>query len=154
MKVYLSFCFILLLLSAPAFAELSVKDIEVINKIVTESEARMKEYVAQEIAKVNVKIDALDQRLTSEIRAIDKRFDDVNKRFDDVNKRLDSHFFLILALVGLIGVVIGIPQILVVLQRKHQRAQEEKLEQQQAQIQEMLKEIETLKKKAISTPTP
>ena len=42
MKVYLSFCFILLLLSAPAFAELSVKDIEVINKIVTESEARMK----------------------------------------------------------------------------------------------------------------
>ena len=147
MKVYLSFCFILLLLSAPAFAELSVKDIEVINKIVTESEARMKEYVAQEIAKVNVKIDALDQRLTSEIRAIDKRF-------DDVNKRLDSHFFLILALVGLIGVVIGIPQILVVLQRKHQRAQEEKLEQQQAQIQAMLKEIETLKKKAISTPTP
>ena len=147
MKVYLSFCLILLLLSAPAFAELSVKDIEVINKIVTESEARMKEYVAQEIAKVNVKIDALDQRLTSEIRAIDKRF-------DDVNKRLDSHFFLILALVGLIGVVIGIPQILVVLQRKHQRAQEEKLEQQQAQIQAMLKEIETLKKKAISTPTP
>ena len=147
MKVYLSFCLILLLLSAPAFAELSVKDIEVINKIVTESEARMKEYVAQEIAKVNVKIDALDQRLTSEIRAIDKRF-------DDVNKRLDSHFFLILALVGLIGVVIGIPQILVVLQRKHQRAQAEKLERQQEQIQEMLQEIETLKKKAISTPTP
>ena len=147
MQVYLSFCFILLLLSAPAFAELSVKDIEVINKIVTESEARMKEYVAQEIAKVNVKIDALDQRLTSEIRAIDKRF-------DDVNKRLDSHFFLILALVGLIGVVIGIPQILVVLQRKHQRAQEEKLEQQQAQIQEMLKEIETLKKKEIGIPKP
>ena len=78
----------------------------------------------------------------------------MNKRFDDVNKRLDSHFFLILALVGLIGVVIGIPQILVVLQRKHQRAQEEKLEQQQAQIQAMLKEIETLKKKEIGIPKP
>lgn len=71
-----------------------------------------------------------------------------NKRFEDVNARLDSHFLLLLALVGFIGVVIGIPPILVALQRKNQRAQNKKIEAQQ-QIETLLKEIETLKQQRI-----
>lgn len=145
--------------SAPAFGELGTKDIEAINNIVKESEARMKEYVAQEIAKVNVKIDALDQRLTTEIGAIDKRFEGVNERFEnmdkrlnDINKRLDNHFSLLLGLVGFIAVVIGIPQIIVALQRKHQRVQDEKIAQQYQQIQVILEEIKTLKQKRIIDP--
>jgi len=72
-----------------------------------------------------------------------------NKRFEDVNARLDSHFLLLLALVGFIGVVIGIPPILVALQRKNQRAQNKKIEAQQQQIETLLKEIETLKQQRI-----
>ena len=163
MKLCLFFSLILLICSAPAFGQLSTKEIEAISNIVKESEARMKEYVAQEIAKVNVKIDALDQRLTTEIGAIEKRFEGVNERFegvnerfenmdkrlDDINKRLDNHFSLLLGLVGFIAVVIGIPQIIVALQRKHQRVQDEKIEQQYQQIQVILEEIKTLRQKRI-----
>ncbi len=119
MKLRLFFCPILLLFSLPAFGELSTADLEKLSTMFKESEARMKEYVTQEIAKVNIRIDEMDRRLTSEIRAVEKRLDDTNKRFDDVNNRLDNHqFFLPLALVGFIGVGIGVPQILVALQRK------------------------------------
>lgn len=149
MKFGLLFSFTFLLLSLPAFGELSPADLEKINTMFKASEARMKEYVTQEIAKVNIKIDEMDRRLTSEMRSIEKRFDgrfdDTNKRFDDVNKRLDNQFLLLLALVGFIGVVIGIPQILVALQRKNQRAQDEKIEAQQQQIEILTKEIEILK---------
>ena len=159
MKLCLFFSLILLIFSAPAFGQLSTKDIEAIDNIVKESEARMKEYVAQEIAKVNVKIDALDRRLTTEIGAIDKRFEGVNERFenmdkrlDDINKRLDNHFLMLLGSVGFVAVVIGIPQIIVALQRKHQRLQDEKIEQQYRQIQVILEEIKTLKQNRIINP--
>lgn len=149
MKFGLLFSLIFFLLSLPAFGELSPTDLEKINAMFKASEARMKEYVTQEIAKVNIKIDEMDRRLTSEMRSIEKRFDDrfddLNKRLDDTNKRLDNQFLLLLALVGFIGVVIGIPQILVALQRKNQRAQDEKIESQQEQIEILIKEIETLK---------
>ncbi|MCY3724574.1 MAG: hypothetical protein OXG97_20355 [Candidatus Poribacteria bacterium] len=149
MKFGLLFSLIFLLLSSPAFGELSPADLEKINAMFKASEARMKEYVTQEIAKVNIKIDEMDRRLTSEMRSIEKRFDtrfdDTNKRLDDTNKRLDNQFLLLLALIGFIGVVIGIPQILVALQRKNQRAQDEKIEAQQEQIEILIKEIETLK---------
>ena len=115
MKLYLFFIVGLLFFSTPVFGELSNADLEKINTMFKESEARMKEYVTQEIAKVNLRIDALDQRLTSEIRSVDKRL-------DGMNKRLDNYFSLLLALFAFVGVVIGIPQILVALQRKNQRA--------------------------------
>ena len=159
MKLCVFFSLILLCFSSPAFGELSAADLEKINAMFKESEARMKEYVAQEIAKVNIRIDEMDRRLTSEIRAVDKRFDDVNKRlddtnkrFDDVNNRLDDQFLLLLALVGFIGVVIGIPQILVALQRKDQRVLDEKIEAQQQQIETLIAEIETLKQPRVPSP--
>ena len=105
MKSRLLLILTLLLLSTPVFGELTNADLDKINTILKESEARMKEHVSQEIAKVNLRVDALDKRLTSEIRSVDKRFDDMNKRLDDMNKRLDdmnkrldNQFTLILAL--------------------------------------------------------
>ena len=163
MKYCLFFIVGLLFFSPPAFGELSNADLEKINAMFKESEARMKEYVTQEIAKVNIRIDEMDKRLTAEIRAVEKRFgdrfddvnkrfDDVNKRLDDMNKRLDNYFSLILALFAFVGVVIGIPQILVALQRKNQRAQDEKIEAQQQQIETLIAEIETLKQQEVSSP--
>ncbi len=151
MKLCLLLILTLLLLSTPAFGELTNADLDKISTMLKESEARMKEYVSQEIAKVNLRIDALDNRLTGEIRSVDKRFDDMNKRLDDMNKRLDNQFTLILALFAFLAVVIGIPQILVALQRRHQRAQDEKIEAQQQQIETLIAEIETLKQQASSS---
>ena len=121
MKLITVLSVMFLLFTVPAFSELTAADIEKIRSIVKEetaaSEKRMKEYVSQEIAKVNIKIEEMDKRLTSEIRALDKR--------------LDHIFTLVIALVAFIAVVIGIPQIIVAMQRKDIHAQDEKIEAQQ-----------------------
>ena len=117
------------LFGTPAFGELTQADIDKIRLIikeeveaaVTKSEERMKTYVSQEIDKVNTRISEMDKRLSGEIEALDKN--------------LNRLFMLVLALVAFIAVVIGIPQILVVLQRKEVRAQDEKIEEQQKRIQ-------------------
>lgn len=149
MKLGLLFSTLLMFLSLPAFGELTAADLEKIDAMIKASEERMKEYIGQEITKVHLRIDQLDRRFTSEIGAVKKRLDDTNKRFDDVNNRLDNQFLLLLGLVGFIGVVIGIPQILVALQRKHQRTLDQKIEAQQEQIATLLKEIVTLKEQRI-----
>ena len=69
-----------------------------------------------------------------------------------MNKRLDNYFSLLLALFAFAGVVIGIPQILVALQRRNQRAQDEKIEAQQQQIETLIAEIESLKQQQVSSP--
>ena len=132
----------LFLFTAPAFSKLTTADIEKIRSIIKEesiaSENRMKEYISHEIAKVNIKIEEMDKRLTSEIRALDKR--------------LDHIFTLVIALVVFIAVVIGIPQIIVAMQRKDIRAQDKKIEAQQRQIEALQQEIEKRKQEHIVRP--
>ena len=53
MKFGLFYALIFLFFSLPAFGELSPTDLEKINAMFKESEARMKEYVTQEISKIN-----------------------------------------------------------------------------------------------------
>ena len=136
----------LLCFTTSAFSELTVEDIEQIRSIVREettavkeetiaSETRVKEYISQEIAKVNIKIEEMDKRLTGEIKTLDKR--------------LDQHFMLVLALIAFIAVVIGVPQIIVAMQGKNQRAQDEKIEAQQKQIEALQLEMETRKQEHI-----
>ena len=98
MKIMMLFVVGILLINSPVFAELSIADIEKIESIVKGSEARMKEYVSQEIAKVNTKIDEMDKRLTSQINAVDTQ--------------VGRNFNLVLGLIALIAVAIGLPQII------------------------------------------
>ena len=130
MKVVLILIIGLLLLSADAFGELSLSDIEKIRAIVKESdtllraeiaasEKRMREYVSQEIKIVSQEIKIVSQ----EIKA-------VNTTIAEMDKRLSQIFVLVIALVAFIGVVVGVPQIIVAAQRKHQRTQDEKIEAQ------------------------
>lgn len=142
MKLITVLIVMFLLFTVPAFSELTAEDIEKIRSIVKEetaaSENRMKEYVSHEIAKVNIKIEEMDKRLTSEIRALDKR--------------LDHIFTLVIALVAFIAVVIGIPQIIVAMQRKDIRAQDEKIEAQQRHIEALQQEIKKRKQEHIVRP--
>ena len=81
---------VLLLFPVSVFAELSVEDFEKIRAILKEeisevetrltekinkSEKHLKEYVTQEVGKVDIKIDEMDKRLTGEINNMDKRLD-------------------------------------------------------------------------------
>ena len=151
MKLILCLSAVLLLFTTPAFSELTVEDLEKIQGIVEKavkaseqrltediaavkkevvaSEQRMQEYTSHEIAKVNIKIEAMDKRLTGEIKTL--------------GERLNHIFMLVLALVAFIAVVVGVPQIVVAMQQKNIRAQDEKIELMQKQIEFLQRELET-----------
>lgn len=140
----------LLCFTTSAFSELTVEDIEKIRSIIKEetaaSETRVKEYISQEIAKVNIKIEEMDKRLNGEVKGLDARLGGEMKA---LGKRLDQLFMLVLALIAFIAVVIGVPQIIVAMQGKNQRAQDEKIEAQQKQIEALQLEMETRKQEHI-----
>ena len=86
-----------LLVSASAFGELSVADLDKIRGIVAESETRLRAEMAL---------------LRAEAAASEAR----------TNKQLDRHFVLLVGQLGFIAVVIGIPLTLVALQLRKERA--------------------------------
>ncbi len=149
MKICLFFLLVSLLFSTSAFGELSAQDFEKLNTMFKESEARLRaeiaasekrtrEFVSQEIAKLTVRMDKRDRRVAAEFQAINTRIDDTNSRFDDVNNRLNLNLTLLIALLGLIGVALGLPYL---QDKKKERAQEEKIAAQQQQIEEQQKQL-------------
>ena len=149
MKICLFFLLVSLLFSTSAFGELSAQDFEKLNAMFKESEARLRaeiaasekrtrEFVSQEIAKLTVRMDERDRRVATEFQAINNRIDDTNSRFDDVNNRLNLNLTLLIALLGLIGVALGLPYL---QDKKKERAQEEKIAAQQQQIEEQQKQL-------------
>lgn len=131
----------ILLVNSPVFADLSIADIEKIESIVKESEARMKEYVAQEISKVNTKIDEMDKRLTVKIDEMDKR---LTSQINAVDTQVGRNFNLVLGLIALIAVAVGLPQIITAWQGRKLREQTEKYEVLRQEI-EMLKQERTVR---------
>ena len=133
MKLMMILIGVLFFFTAPAFSELTQADIdkirlivkEEVDQAVTASEVRMKEYV-----------EASEARMTVEISK-------VNITVAEMDKRLNNIFTLVIALVAFIAVVIGIPQILVAMQRKEVRTQSEQIEAQQKQIEALQEEMET-----------
>ena len=132
----------ILLISTQVFADLSVSDLEKIESIVkdsearmkeiiTKSEARMKEYVSGEIEKVNIKITEMDKRLTIQIGAVDTQ--------------VGRNFNLVLGLIALIAVAVGLPQIITAWQGR-------KLQEQTEKYEELKQEIEMLKQERIVRP--
>ena len=127
-KVFLlAICF--LILTTNAFAELTQSDLEKIDKLIQASETRIKEYV-------DLKINALDARLTGQINA-------VGERINGVEGRLTQIYGFVIALVALIAVAVGLPQILVARQGK------EMLRTQDQRIEALQQEIEKLKQERI-----
>ena len=132
----------ILLISTQVFADLSVSDLEKIESIVkdsearmkeiiTKSEARMKEYVTGEIEKVNIKITEMDKRLTIQIGAVDTQ--------------VGRNFNLVLGLIALIAVAVGLPQIITAWQGR-------KLQEQTEKYDALKQEIEMLKQERIVRP--
>ena len=124
-----------LLISPQVFADLSVSDLEKIESIVKDYEARMKENVSGEIAKVNIKITEMDKRLTIQIGAVDKQI-------GAVDKQVGRNFNLVLCLIALIAIAVGLPQIITAWQGQKLTEKYEALKQ----------EIEKLKQERIVRP--
>ena len=129
----------ILLISTQVFADLSVSDLEKIESIVKESEARMKEYLSGEIEKVNIKITEMDKRLTSDIKSVEKQ---LTFGINAVDKQVGRNFNLVLCLIALIAIAVGLPQIITAWQGQMLTKKYEALKQ----------EIEMLKQERIVRP--
>ena len=117
MKLILISITALLIFAAPAFSELTVEDLEKIRSIVKESEDRLKEDLKES-----------EKRLMQHVA----------DKFGEVDKRLNIIFGFVIALITLIVVVVGVPQIIMAWRGREDRTQKE-------QIQELRQEIEALK---------
>ena len=135
---------VLLLFTVSAFAELSGGDIEKIRLLFKEeisavetrltekintSQEHLKEYVTQEIGKVNIRIEEMDKRLTGKIEEMDKR---LTGEIDSMDKRLDQMFTLVVVLITAVIAVVGVPMTIILFQLsrqdKKQRSQDEIIE--------------------------
>ena len=76
-----------------AMGELSVDDLGEIDKIIQQSEKRMKEHITQESEKLDIKIQSVDILF-------------------------DRNFYFLISLIALIVVAVGVPQILLTLRDK------------------------------------
>ena len=139
MKSIMILSIVLLLLTVPTFGELTTADIEKIYSIVKAEGTDVKQQVAASETRMKEYVAASETRMKDHIS---ERIQTVNVTIAEMNKRLDQIFTLVITLVAFIAVVIGVPQIIVALQRKNQRAQDEKIEGLQNQIEVLQKAME------------
>ena len=142
MKYVIVLIGVFLLFTTSAFGELTQTDIEKIRSIVEESEKDVKEYV-------DLKIKELDGRLSGEIKTSNQSLSETIKGLD---KRLYQIFVLVIALIAFIAVVVGVPQIIVAMQRKDLHEQDERIKAQQNQIEALRHEIDERKHEHIAAP--
>ena len=122
MKLILISIIAFLIFAAPVFSELTVQDLEKIRSIVKAAEDGLKE-----------DLKAAEERLMEHI----------DGKFEEMDKRLNIIFGFVIALISLIVVVIGVPQIIMAWRGKEDRTQKE-------EIQELRQEIETLKQHIVA----
>ena len=143
----------LLLLSSPAFGELTKEDIRTIMKEENNaSEKRLKEYIDLKIETVNARIDAtnaridaLDKSLNARIDALDKslnaRIDNVKRRIDEsdgnLTDRIRDIWLLVLALIGLLAAAIAIPQLIIAYREKGHREMQTQIDQLREKLEAM-----------------
>lgn len=135
MKLILISITAFLIFAAPVFSELTVKDLEKIRSIVKESEDRLKGDLkaSEDLLKGDL------EKIRSSLKdSEDRLMNHIDGKFSEIDKRLNIIFGFVIALISLIVVVIGVPQIIMAWRGKEDRTQKE-------QIQELRQEIETLK---------
>ena len=172
-RVFLSVLFCVL--AAPAFAALTDADLDKIRLIVKDevqkeialSETRMKDYIDTKIETVNVKIDAVEERLGTRINALGTKIDGVEERLgtrinaldtkidgveerlgtriDSVEKQMTFLLNIIYGLIALIIIAIGIPQLILTWRSRRDNTLENRVEI-------LTQEIEALKQRHIAKP--
>lgn len=125
----------LLIFAAPVFSELTVEDLEKIRSIVKESDELLK----KDIENIRSIVTESENRLREGIKkSEDSLKEHIDFKVSEMDKRLNMIFGFVVALISLIVVVVGIPQIIMVWRGRGERTQAE-------QIQELRREIEMLK---------
>ena len=139
MKVILYFAILLSAIATPAFAELTDADLDKIRFIVKEEIEPLK----ADIVQLKVDVARLDGRITG----IEGRITGIEGRITGIEKQISHATNVTYGLIALIVVAIGIPA----WRGKRDREQERKIEQQ---IDQLTREIETLKQQRAANPSP
>ena len=135
MKLILICTTVFLIFTGPVFSELTVEDLEKIRSIVKESEDLLK----KDIEKVRSIVKESEARLKEDLKESETRLrEHIDDKVSEMDKRLNMIFGFVVALISLIVIVVGIPQIIMVWSGRGERTQAD-------QIQELRQEIETLK---------
>ena len=139
MKQTIFFFLTFLVIIPPVFGELTSQDLDKIRLIV-------KEEVAASEARLRAEIANSEKRLRTEIADSETRMKQyVDIKFEGVDERLTLVVGFVSALIILIVVTVGIPQIIMAWRGKNDRDQNRRIE-------ELAREIEILKQKHIINP--
>lgn len=139
MKIILISITVFLVFAVPVFSELTVQDLEKIRSIAKASEDHLRSIIKASEDRLQGVIKASEKRLKEDLKASEKRLTEhIDGKVDEMDKRLSMIFGFVIALITLIVVVVGVPQIIMAWRGKEDRTQKE-------QIQELRQEIEALK---------
>ena len=134
MKIVLLFSIAFWVIVPPALAELTVRDLEKIRSFI-------KEEVADEIAPIKTEIASMKTEIASmktEIASVKDEVSSLKENVASLNGRVGGIEKQMTWLMGVIIVVVGVPQIIVVWLSRKDREQAKRIE-------ELAQEIETLK---------
>ena len=139
MKLGLLFILGLLLFNTAAFGEISLEEFEKIRAIVKESTTEVLTELAAVEKRLKAEIIASEKRLKAELVASEERSNEFPAQetaktgigINAVKEQFNWNFLLALALIGLFGVILGMPYL---QQRKNEREQAEKIAVQQREI--------------------
>ena len=116
MKLGILFILVLSLFHTAAFGDMSVTDLEKIRDITKDSETRVRAEITAVEKRLKAEIDAAEERLSQEIVASEERSKEftshetakVGVSVNAVKEQLNWNFLLVLALIGLFGVILGL----------------------------------------------
>ncbi len=136
----LALCF--LISTTCAYAELSQSDFEKFQSIIDKSEKQIKEYIDLKInaldAKLSGDIKALDERLSGDIKALDAKLSGEIKALDG---RINQLFWLMISIIALIAVAVGMPYFYVGYVGRQGKA----IQSENEQIEALQQEIEAMR---------
>lgn len=146
MKYALFFFAAFFVIILPTFGELTSQDLDkirlIVEKEVSEVETRLRAEIAESETRLRTEIAASEMRMKD---YVDTKFDEVDTKFEELDKRITLIVGFISALIILVVVTVGIPQIIIAWRGQNERAQDRKIE-------ELAQEIEALKQKHIISP--
>ena len=141
MKIVLLFSIVFWVIAPPALAELTVQDLKKIRSIIKEEVADEIAPIKAEISSIKTEISSMKAEISSiktEISSVKDEVFSVKENVASLDGRVGGVEKQMTWLMGVIIVVVGVPQIIVVWLSRKDREQAKRIE-------ELAKEIETLK---------
>ena len=135
-------------IALPALGELTDADLNKIRLIVQEEIKKESSTTNQKIDALDAKIDTLDARIQNvekDVAWVRGKLDGIDKQFEGIHEQIMHVTYATYGVIGVIILVVGIPQITLTLRSGRDRSLER-------QIEVLTREVETLKQQRIVNP--